>query len=126
MGYDPHQGAALLIPFNNVPHLFSVMNDACENHSCLLIMISSIKSNKAHDPTCILRPGDHDFIRHESFLVYRLAREVHKAHLAKMVDQRLYFEKNDFREDVFRRIAAGIFDSDETRGVVRKYANNVG
>ena len=39
----------------------------------LLVSLSSIRSYYHYDPACILKPGEHPFVKQESFVVYKRA-----------------------------------------------------
>jgi hypothetical protein len=126
MAYVPQAAACLLIPFNEIPHLFVVLNDPCKDGQCLLVMLSSIKEGKHHDKACVLGKGDHDFIQVPTYVVYRLANTASARHIGNMVDKKFYTDKGVMKGEVFDQIVAGIFSSDETRGFVINYARSVG
>jgi hypothetical protein len=126
MPYVPYRRACLLRPFNDVMHLFVVMNDPCPNSLCLCVMISSVKKNRNYDSACLLQKGDHDFITGQSYVVYRLAEQESSHHIANMVAKKYYVLKADMSEAVFAKIVAGLHASDETRPRIITYANNVG
>jgi hypothetical protein len=54
-------------------HLFVICTDACSNGQHLLVPIATWQ-NDLSDPTCKLAAGDHDFIKHPSYVLYRKAR----------------------------------------------------
>lgn len=89
-------------------------------------MVTSIKPNKFHDPTCVLGDGDHDFIEHPSYLLYRMAETMPAAHIGKMVDKNFYITRDDLTEAVYSRIAAGIYQSDQTPLRIVRYARERG
>tara|TARA_R110002110_G_scaffold265044_2_gene480928 strand:+ start:1170 stop:1571 length:402 start_codon:yes stop_codon:yes gene_type:complete len=124
--YTPHKGGCLSIPYNDKPHLFVILNDPCDEGDCLLVMVSSIKANRKHDDTCILNVGDHPYITKPSFLLYRMAERVSSRHISKMVSKKYYEEKENISDVVLERIIEGLFDSDETRGKIIKYAQDTG
>ncbi|MEQ8305027.1 MAG: hypothetical protein RIA09_00575 [Hoeflea sp.] len=126
MTYIPYATAGLLIPYNDTPHLFAVMNPECENNLCLTIMITSIKDGKYFDPACVLDVGDHPFVKHQSYLLYRMAETTRAAHISNMVGKKYYIPKDDFPADVFGRISAGIRNSEDTPLRIIRYADQVG
>jgi hypothetical protein len=126
MPYKPSCGDCLLIPYNNVPHLFVVMNDPCKDKLCLLVMVSSIKENRHHDDACILKKGDHDFISRRSYVVYRLAETSLASHITNMVEKNFYVRKGTLSNEVFNRIVDGLETSSETRPTMLKFAREVG
>ena len=127
MPYAPYEMAGLLMPYNENPHLFAVMNDPCKDGLCLVLMVTSVKLNRYHDATCLLTIGDHPFIRHPSWIAYRIAETPRAGHISNMVDKKLFVPKEGWTPAVFNRIAAGIYTSDDTRGAIEKYAadNNI-
>lgn len=126
MPYSPYKGACLSIPFNNVPHLFVVMNGPCKDGNCLLVMVSTIKPDQRYDDTCVLNAGDHAYINRPSYLVYRSAETMRAAHITKMVGLKYYEERDDMESKVFQRIVEGLFASEDTRGRIINYATSVG
>jgi hypothetical protein len=123
MPYSPYEMAGLLMPYNDAPHLFAVMNDPCPDGQCLVLMVTTLKAGRYHDPACLLNVGDHPFIRHPSWIAYRIAETPRAAHVGNMVDKKLFIPRDDWTPAVFNRLAAGIYNSDDTRGGIIKYAN---
>ncbi|WP_373413732.1 hypothetical protein [Ensifer aridi] len=124
--YRPYRKASFLGPINEVHHLFAVMNDSCAEHQCLIINITSIKPHKSHDPTCVLEAGDHPFIQHPSYVLYRMAQTPRWSHIGRMVDLNYYLTRDDWGDEVFNRIAQGIYDSEETPLRIIRYAETNG
>jgi len=125
-GYLPYKGASFLGPINEVHHLFAVMNNPCANHQCLVINITSIKDGKYYDPACILDVGDHPFIKHPSYVLYRLGDTMRADRIGKFVDLSYYLSREDWGNAVFQRIVDGIRASDDTPMRVIKYADSNG
>ncbi|GAB9205978.1 hypothetical protein BDS110ZK18_22570 [Bradyrhizobium diazoefficiens] len=126
MAYVPYRQACLLRPFNEKPHLFAVLNDPCGEGLCLSVMVSSIKEGRNHDKACILDPGDHEFIKVPSYLVYRLAETDAVTHISAMVEKKYYITKDNVSDEVFKRIVAGLHASDEVRPRIVSYAKKNG
>jgi hypothetical protein len=120
--YAPYKGATILAPYNEVPHLFVVMNDPCKDGLCLLVMVTSIKPNKHYYSACILDVGDHPFLRHPSHVLYRMAEPVRMTHIVKMVDLHYYTPKDDLDASIFSRVAGGVYASDDTPLRIIRYA----
>lgn len=89
---------------------------------CLLVMASSIKDGRSYDASCILNVGDHSFIRHATYMVYRLADEYSQTFILGRIEKNLIKPKEDMNEVVFKRIVDGLAISDETRLRVIQYA----
>lgn len=126
MSYSPYVRACLLIPFNDKPHLFVVLNDPCEDELCLLVMFSSNKDGKYHDPACVLQKGAHEFIDKATHVVYRLANTIAASHISNMVEKRYYIPKEDLSVETFAEVVSGLHSSDETKPFAIKYAKKNG
>src|SRR5438094_2704490 len=79
----PYPRATLLIPSGpraqpDQHHLFVIMTEPIAQPDTTrlvaLVNITSVKPGLPVDPTCLLAPGDHPFIRQESYVAYRHAR----------------------------------------------------
>jgi hypothetical protein len=88
-------------------------------------MVTSIKRDRACDRTCVLNAGDHPFIDRSSYVLYRLAQHSPSGHIGKMVDKQYYSQKDDFTDAIYNRIRDGLYDSDETRLAILKYAEKL-
>jgi len=126
MAYLPHARACLSIPFNEVPHLFVVLNDPCPAGECLLVMVSSIKDNRIHDAACVLDDGDHPYVDRPSYMVYRMAETMQAARISKMVELKYYEQRVNMDPAIFDKICAGLFASEETKLRIIKYAKAQG
>ncbi len=126
MGYKPHKKAALLIPYNDVPHLFVVMNDPDANGDCLLVMATSVKKGRSCDRSCVLNKGCHSFVQHETYILYRMSELVSARHIGNMVDKKFYQQKSDVSQVVFDRIRTGLYSSDDTKQRIIDFASAVG
>lgn len=126
-GYVPRERDCLLIPFGHTPHLFVVMNDPCDNKNCLLVMLSSIRIGRRHDLACVLDVGDHQFIRHASYIVYRTAECTMASHISNMVEADYFVLSTQVSIDTYNKIANGIYISDDIRPRILQYAkaNNI-
>lgn len=123
----PYKSGGILMPFQPDLHLFAIMNDPCPAKLCLVVMVTSVRANRKHDPTCILDVGDHPFITHPSYMLYRMAETIRADQISARITKRVYIPKEDFPPAVFNRIASGLYTSEETRGRILTYAkqNNI-
>jgi hypothetical protein len=85
----------------------------------LLVPVSSAYENC--DRTCVLEPGDHDFIRRESFILYAKMRIYSSAHVANQMASGAIEEREALRDDVFQRVCAGIAASRFSPPVCKRY-----
>ncbi len=127
MSYDPYEMSGVLAPYGESPHLFAIMNNPCQDGLCLLLMVTSIKEGRKYDETCVLGQGDHPFIKHASCIVYRLAYTPRATHIGNTVNKGLFIKKEDWLASIFNKIAAGLYNSDQTPRGMAKYAaaNNI-
>jgi hypothetical protein len=120
----PFQRATLLIPSGpdqdrDRKHLFIVLTDPHPiveggANAVLLVSISTLHPDRPHDPTCILYPGDHPFIRTESFVSYRLARIVEVESLTRGVSDKKLFQHATLDGGIFARVCHGLTQSRHT------------
>ena len=89
-------------------------------------MLTTLKVDRPCDKACVLTADEHEFIRHDSYIVYRLADTALAAHVSNMVEKRLYTPKQDVSEAVFKKIVAGLYASDNTKPRILRYAESVG
>ena len=79
-----------------------------------MVSISTIRSAN-HDKTCILAPGEHDFIQDPSYVVYNSCRVEPASKLINGVQQTIFADKGLLDEAVFTRILSGISVSPFTK-----------
>ena len=96
----------------NRKHLFIVLTEpAGKPPTVLLVSVSSFIRGKATDEACILRPGDHPFIKHDSFVAYRMCREEPSSKLEKGIASGEFVAKEKLTLDSFQRVIDGLFCS---------------
>lgn len=125
MTYAPYKGATLLIPYGEKPHLFIVLNDPCREGACLLTMITTMYNNKKHDPACVFNGGEHPFIKHPSYALYRLANISQASHIANMVNRKYYQTNEDVSAGMYDVIINGLHNSEHTPHRIIKYFNSL-
>lgn len=89
-------------------------------------MLTSIKPKRLYDPSCILTPGDHPFINHATYALYRMAEEARAQHISNMVAKKLYTVKEDASEALLTALSEGLGQSENTRPRVLNYAKKAG
>ena len=118
----PYKAGGILMPVNPALHLFTIMNDPCPRKECLVVMVTSIYPNRKYDDACVLNVGDHPFISHPSYMLYRMAETLQAARISTRIGQKYYIPRDDFSPPVFRRIVDGLYESEETKGRILSYA----
>ena len=113
MAYRPVRKAGLLIPSGShrnpdALHLHVILTDKCADGFQLLGSIASGKRGRRHDPTCIIEPGEHRFITHRSYVVYRRFSTTAASHITKCVDGWVYFKHDPVTDELYGRMCDGI------------------
>lgn len=109
--------ASLLIPSGPThdpdrKHLFVCLTDPIgPNRDTLIVSISTLQPRLPHDSACRLFPGDHPFIKQESFVLYRAARVELAETIERGVKHRLFVPHEIVNTDVFARICKGLEES---------------
>lgn len=116
MAWSGQPGECFLVPSgpDAKHHLFTVALGPCAfpgygaQQQVLLLSICSVRPGLNHDDACILLPGDHEFIRHESYVYYRDPRIESVAHVQKMLEHGVWQEKAPFTPQMLKRIVDGL------------------
>jgi len=123
--FYPTQKATLLIPQTgpthdpNRSHLFIVLTDICADKKNLLVPICSVRS--VYDTTCVLRRGDHRFIKWDSFVDYANADIRLADTLIKGVKRGEFSYKGSIGDTVFQRVCTGVETSPLVRNEILTY-----
>jgi len=128
VSFKPRHQTTLLIPSGDTDHLFVLLTDPVEvrtgkGREVLLVNLSSVKSEKNVDSSCILHPGDHPFITRKSFIRYgrgfpRIEKERNIIRKVQMGD---WHPREDFAPEVFSRICSGLEASPKTSPKIRRF-----
>jgi hypothetical protein len=116
------KGDAFLIPSGQDKHLYIIVTEEDDDGMHVLVNVTSIKPNIAHDETCPLEKGEHSFIEHPSYIAYGFAIERHKKHIDDNAKVSLWIQKEDASEKLLAKICEGIKKSRFTkRGIKDAY-----
>jgi hypothetical protein len=74
--FEAYRKGTVLALSGSCEHLHIICNDPAyyprnESYCVLAVNISSCKFGIKFDDTCILKAGEHPFIKHDSYVVYR-------------------------------------------------------
>lgn len=128
------QGACLLIPSgpNSCQHLFTILVNPCilpnrgNKPQVLSVGISSVRANIPYDNACIIRQGEHPFVRHDSYVRYRDARIDAVEHIENRVHEGIFSVKPPCGEQLLKRIIAGAstsrYAAREVKLLIEKFA----
>jgi len=119
--FVPYRRATLLVPSGPAHdperrHLFIILTDPAEvldyagKHS-LLVGVVSIYPNVPHDPACELHAGNHEFIRHRSYVAYAQARIELSQKLVNGVKKGVLVPKAMLAQEIFARVCKGLVES---------------
>lgn len=111
MTYVPTPGGTLLVPSGTNLHLFVIVTKTCQFKMHFLLSITTIYPNKYHDPTCTFDGGEHSFIAHPSYVLYRQPEQRSASHIVKMVNGGIYVPRETLGAKYFKRICDGIQNS---------------
>lgn len=101
-------------------HLHVVCNDPDGDGNVALVSVCSVTGTN-HDTTCILQSHEHDFVKHESFVLYARAKIVSASSLANGVAAKLMIMRDDMNGQTFLRVLKGACRSPQTPRKVKKY-----
>lgn len=126
MPYVPLRGNSFLVPSGttanpNKLHLHVIATEACPAGEHLLLSVSTIQAGIHHDPACMIKAGEHPFITHDSYVVYRRARTTSATLITKCVDGWLYIKKEPVSQALLQRMCAGIMASNFTPFFAQDY-----
>lgn len=92
----------------NDNHLFIVVLDEYNNGIniiCPCVMVTSWKDNpKLDDPACILNAGDHEFIKHKSYVAYKEVVLFEKEYIESCLEYGTFKIKEPVSKELLERI----------------------
>lgn len=131
--FIPLKRATLLLPSGpaedpNRKHLFVVLSDPFDcpdgEKYLLLVGLSSVPEIGNYDNSCILRPGDHPFIKHDSFVFYSKARIENAGKILRGVREGKLAPYETVSPEVFEKICQGVVSSPFTPPWFLRYFKN--
>ena len=127
MTYIPARCDTLLIPTGDAgDHLFVIATDACSAGQHLLVNFTSIKPGRKIDNTCIIKAGEHPFVTHDSYVLYRSAQLQPAQRIGRMVDGWMYKTHQPATPQLTDRILSGFETSPFTPRFIEKHLKDVG
>lgn len=126
----PYRKATLLMPSGpehdpDRMHLFIVLTDPVTGDKLVLIAsLCSVCGGVPYDKTCVLEAGEHQFIRHKSYIDYSKLNIVEAGKLSKGVQTGVFMNKGPMSEDVVNRIIDGVFVSKRTPRESKEFLKN--
>jgi len=118
------QRATLLVPSGtdsnlDTKHLFIVLTDPHSNDlypqpHCLMVNVSTVRAHITYDTACVLKPGDHPFVKQDSFVFYAKARVGSETKINAMISDGAFIRKEMLEQTVFERVVRGLYESVHT------------
>ncbi len=105
----------------NDKHLFIVIAPT-QNGKYLCVNITSKRGNS--DTSCILQQGDHPFIRHDSVINYKKAREADPAVIQNQIDKDNRIQYQPVSASVLNRIQQGGMISKRLKNKYKNYLSS--
>jgi hypothetical protein len=94
-------------------HLFILLTDPHgPAEQVLMVSCCSVPANNPCDTTTILAVGDHEFIKHASYVAFAKCRTEPASKLIAGVASGQFVDKGLCSEEVFAKIIAGLYASD--------------
>ena len=108
------------VPSPTQLHLCIAMTEPQEEPEIVVMVNISTVYNKPHeDRTVILQPGDHEFIKHESYVAYEYAKRVRVSILETRHKKAQLTIKDEISDELFEKILDGLFRSSRTPGDIK-------
>lgn len=111
----PHAlGDCFLIPSGGKHHLFTIvlgpepLEGYGPNDQVVLVSVTTIKPDAPHDTACVLQAGDHPFITHDSYVLYRKPEIRTVQEVDKMIETMGWQPREACTPAVHARIVAGL------------------
>lgn len=108
----------------NFKHLFLVCTNVDEDGNVLLASVSSWK-NDLCDPTCRLEAGCHEFIKHDSYILYRKSRVEAAEAVAKGIRTGVFVQMEDMNREIIASALDGFAASKQTPWKIKRYAKSL-
>ena len=102
-------------------HLHVICSDPDHERNVLIVGICSV-SSAPHDDTCILQPHEHDFLSHDSYVLYARAQIVPEQGLNLAIENKSAIVHKAVNSQTFLRIKKGICRSPHASRKVKRYA----
>jgi hypothetical protein len=91
----------------------------------LTVSISTIRGKSSDDQTCILKPGDHEFIKDPSFVAYWSCRhDCTEDGILRGINNNVFVPMEPMKEDIFARVIDGLSKSPRTKPYAVNFIKN--
>lgn len=108
----------------NRHHLFVLLTDPFgPAEQVLMACICTVVEGS--DESCLLKNGDHDFIKHDSYVAYGFCRIESAKALIKNVEQKVFIDKGHISEALYKKIITGLRKSPFTKPFVLDFLKEI-
>ncbi len=123
MPLNLHRGSAFIATHN---HLCVVVIEPTETPSVVVIVnLSSVRNTPKEDHTVIVRHGDHEFVRHDSFVAYEYAKRVTVDCLANHLEAGRMTVQPDVSAELYKKILDGLYQSSRTPSNIKSMCRRI-
>ena len=110
---------------NKIPHLWIIISDPNPNNEIVIVNVTT--SDLSMDNACIIKHGDHPFIKHESVIAYYHALLMSVDKIAEWKSKHYLESWPSVKYPLLKRIQQGAIDSEYTpqkiQGIIMKQMN---
>lgn len=92
-------------------HLWAIISDPLIDIADPVVIVSFTTYREGKDATCVLQPGDHPFIKHQTAVDYGRAVDAPNAGLDACADRGELVLQEPLRPDILQRIRHGAAES---------------
>jgi hypothetical protein len=125
--FVPVRRATLTIPSGPTgdptrEHLHILLTDPTgPERLVLLVSVCKVKTGFPHDATCYLYPGDHEFIRQQSYVFYARAQTQPEAKIVRGIQTGDFRGQQTLADEIMARVCRGLMESPHTKPSIRTF-----
>lgn len=101
-------------------HLHVICTDPDKDGNVLIVGICSV-TKAPYDTTCVLQPHEHEFLKHDSYVLYANATLVSVDNLHRGIEANAIVVHQDMNGQTFLRVRNGVCRSKHTPRKIKKY-----
>lgn len=112
--WRPLPGESLFIESGPIgKHLFLIVLNVKDGNQQLVVSVPvcTVRDHAKIDLACVIQPGEHPFVKAESFVQYRDARIDPVSHMIRCVQERTFVPNSPATNALFAKIKQGLKDS---------------
>ena len=120
-----YPGTCILLPkpSGDIRHLWIVLTEP-EGDPPQVVIVNLTKQKNGADQTCVLQPGDHEFVKTETIVHYGDARLAPAEPLRTIAKMPGYDFHEDCSHQLLERVRKGLFDSPYTPKKIKTYCKD--